>query len=170
MTALRMLLMVILQAFILRDVTPFGEWTRPEWALWALLLVPPQASPFLKLLSGFAMGTALDVAMGTYGQHMVAGTALGGALPALHRLFSPREGYEVTDRPTLQDMGSSWLIGFTLSAAVLYHLVLMVVSNWYWHLLPSAILPSLTSAAFTTMCCVVLHMMVYSPDRRNPTH
>ena len=77
MIVLRLLLLVFLQAFLLRDVSPLGEWTRPEWTLWALLLIPPQASSFLKLGLGFAMGLALDIAIGSYGQHMVAGTAKG---------------------------------------------------------------------------------------------
>lgn len=166
MMVLRMLLLVFLQAFFLRDVSPLGEWTRPEWTLWALLLISPQANSFLKLTLGFAMGVALDIALGSYGQHMVAGTVLGGLLPSLHRLFAPREGYEISDHPILRDMGSSWLVGLTFSAALAYHLTLMLVSNWYWHLIPGALLPTLTSAAFTTLCCLVLHLMVYAPDRR----
>ena len=166
MMVLRILLLVLLQAFFLRDVSPLGEWTRPEWTLWALLLIPLQANSFLKLILGFAMGVGLDIATGSYGQHMVAGTILGGLLPSLHRLFAPREGYEISDQPILRDMGSSWLVGLTFCAALIYHLSLMVVSNWYWHLIPSALLSTLTSAAFTTLCCLVLHMMVYAPDRR----
>lgn len=169
MTLLRLVLMIVLQALILRDVTPLGQWTQPEWALWALLLIPPQASPFIKLIAGFGMGLGLDLAMGTYGQHMVAGTILGGLLPSLHRLMAPREGYEVSDRPTLKDMGSSWLLGFTLLSALIYHLALMVVTEWYWHLFPKALFPAITSAAFTTLCCLMTHLMVYSPERRKAT-
>ena len=166
MMAIRIILLVVLQALLLRDVAPFGEWTRPEWTLWALLLIPPQSGPFTKLLAGFGMGLLLDVTLGTYGQHMVAGTMLGGMLPGLHRLLAPREGYEVTDKPTLRDMGSGWVIGLTLLSALLYQITLMVVEQWYWHLFPSAFLPTMTSAVFTTFCCLVLHMLVYSPDRR----
>ena len=166
MMVFRILLMVALQALVLRDVSPFGEWTRPEWALWALLLVPPQTGPFNKLISGFGMGLALDIALGTYGQHMVAGTVLGGALPTIHRLLAPREGYEVTDRPILRDMGSGWLLGFLLTSALVYHLTLMLVVEWYWHLFASALFPTITSACFTAACCMVLHMAVYSPERR----
>ncbi len=166
MMVLRILLLVALQALLLRDISPLGEWTQPQLALWALLLIPPQSGAFVKLLGGFAMGVFLDIALGTYGQHMLAGTMLGGLMPALHNLFAPREGYEVTDRPILRDMGSSWLLGFTLASALVYHLVLMVVTEWYWHLMPAAILPTLTSACFTTVCCMVTHMIVYSPERR----
>ena len=166
MIVLRILLLVSLQAFFLRDVSPLGEWTRPEWTLWALLLIPPKANSFVKLILGFTMGVALDIATGSYGQHMVAGTVLGGFLPSLHRLFAPREGYEISDQPILRDMGSSWLFGLTFCAALTYHLTLMLVTNWYWHLMPGALMPTLTSAAFTTLCCLVLHLMVFAPDRR----
>ena len=166
MMVLRIILLVALQALLLRDVAPFGEWTRPQWALWALLLVPLQASPFLKLIAGFAMGTALDIALGTYGQHMVAGTLLGGFLPTIQQALAPREGYEVTDQPTLRDLGASWLVGYLLISSLVYHLALLVVANWYWHLMAGALLPSLTSALFTTLCCMLLHMMVYAPERR----
>jgi hypothetical protein len=166
MTVLRIILLVVLQALMLRDVAPFGEWTQPQWALWALLLIPPHSGPFGKLIAGFAMGLGLDLAMGSYGQHMVAGTLLGGVLPTLHRLLAPREGYEVTHQPTLRDMGSTWMLGYLFLSALIYHLALMVVSHWYWHLIPSAFLPALTSAMFTTLCCLMLHMMVYAPERR----
>lgn len=166
MMVFRLALMVLLQALILKDVAPFGDWTRPQWSLWALLLIPPQVNPFLKLLAGFGMGLGLDLAMGTYGQHMVAGTILGGFLPSLHRLMSPREGYEVSDRPTLRDLGSRWLLPFTFFAALVYHLSLMVVQEWYWNLMTGALFPAITSAFFTTTCCVIAHMVVYSPDRR----
>ena len=66
MMVLRILLLVLLQAFFLRDVSPLGEWTRPEWTLWALLLIPPQANSFLKLILGFAMGVGLDIATGSF--------------------------------------------------------------------------------------------------------
>jgi len=166
MMLLRIILLVALQALLLRDVAPLGDWTRPQWALWALLLVPLQASPFVKLMAGFAMGTALDIALGTYGQHMVAGTLLGGLLPTIHQALAPREGYEVTDHPTLRDLGASWLTGFLLLSSLVYHLALLVVSQWYWHLMVGALLTTLTSALFTTLCCLLLHMMVYAPERR----
>ena len=166
MTVLRIILLVVLQALLLRDVAPLGEWTRPQWALWALLLIPPQSGPFGKLLAGFAMGLGLDIAMGTYGQHMVAGTLLGGLLPTLHRVLAPREGYEVTDRPILRDMGSPWMMAYLFLSALVYHLTLLVVSQWYWHSIPSAFLPALTSAIFTALCCLILHLMVYAPERR----
>lgn len=166
MMVLRILIMVLLQALLLRNVAPLGQWTSPEWALWALLLVPFQTGPFTKLLLGFLYGTCMDIALGTYGQHMVTGTLLGGMLPTLHRLLAPREGYEVTDRPILRDMGPTWLLSLLLLASVIYHLALLVVSQWYGHLIVQSFMPALTSAGFTTLCCMMLHMMVYPPERR----
>jgi hypothetical protein len=165
MIVLRLVLLVALQAFILGEVAPFGNWSEPQWALWALLMVPPQLGPFLKLLAGFGMGVALDMALGTYGHHMVAGTVLGGALPTLHGLSAPRDGYEVTSQPVIKDLGVSWVFGVTFSSALLYHLTLMVVDTWHAHLLGQAIGPTLTSACWTTFCCMLLHLLVISPGR-----
>ena len=165
MIGARLLLLVLLHAFLLEAVAPFGVWTDPQWTLWALLMVPPQWSPFGKLGLAFAMGVGLDIALGTYGHHMVAGTLLGGALPFLHRLLAPREGYDVNQRPILRDAGTQWVLTLTLLSAILYHLTLMVVDTWHSHLLASAILPSLTSACWTTLCCMLLHLLVTSPGR-----
>ena len=168
MNGLRLVLLVALQALFLGEVAPFGEWSRPQWALWALLMLPPQLGPFTKLLAGFSMGLGLDIALGSYGHHMVAGTILGGALPTIHSLFSPRDGYEVTNKPTVRDLGTQWVIGVTLSAALLYHLALTLVDTWHAHLLGAAIWPALTSAVWTTFCCLLMHLLVIPPGRKNP--
>ena len=104
------------------------------------------------------LGLGLDLALGTYGHHMVAGTVLGGFLPSLHRLLAPREGYEVTQRPTLgprHQLGP----GFHLPRRLVFHLTLAVVDTWHAHLLPAALLPAVTSAGWTTVCCLLLHLL-----------
>lgn len=159
MNVLRMVLLIGLQALLLIEVAPFGEWTRPQWALWALFMLPPQLGPFTKLAAGFGLGLGLDLALGTYGHHMVAGTVLGGFLPSLHRLLAPREGYEVTQRPTLRDLGTNWVLASTFLGALVFHLTLAVVDTWHAHLLPAALLPAVTSAGWTTICCLLLHLL-----------
>lgn len=164
MNALRLVLMVALHAALLADIAPFGVWSRPQWALWALFMLPPQLGAFAKLLAGFGLGLGLDIAMGTYGHHMVAGTVLGGILPALHQLLSPREGYDVTQRPTLRDLGTNWVLATTFLGALVFHLTLALVDTWHAHLIPGALLPAVTSAAWTTVCCLLLHLLA-APSR-----
>ena len=166
MTLARLALMVVLQAVLLEAVAPFGEWTRPQWALWALFMLPPQAGAFTKLGAGFLMGLGLDLMMGTYGHHMVAGTVLGGALPGLHRILAPRDGYEVTQKPTLRDLGLQWVLVLSLLGAAVFHLALMVVDTWHAHLMLGALLPALTSAVWTACCLLLLHLLVVPPGRK----
>ena len=127
MTLARLALMVVLQAVLL-GLSLFGEWTRPQWVLWALFMLL-QAGAFTKLGAGFLMGLGLDLMMGTYGHHMVAGTVLGGALPGLHRILAPRDGYEVTQKPTLRDLGLQWVLALSILGSLLFHLALMVVDT-----------------------------------------
>ena len=65
MTLARLALMVVLQAILLESVAPFGEWTRPQWALWALFMVPPQAGAFTKLGAPLPINTWQEVAPNT---------------------------------------------------------------------------------------------------------
>ena len=164
MSALRLFVLVMLQALLLSDVAPFGDWTRPQWALWGLFMLPLNTSPFIQLFAGFLLGLGLDVTMGTYGHHMIAGTALGGCLPTLHQLMSPREGYEMTTRPTLRDMGAGWVIATTFLGALVFHVALAIVDQWQASLIARAIAPAITSALWTTLCCLLLHLLV-APSR-----
>ena len=168
MNVLRLLFIMALHGLFLIEVSPFGEWTRPQWALWALFMLPPQWGPFPKLLAGFGLGLGLDLMLGTYGHHMVAGTVLGGALPGIHRLFSPREGYDVNIRPTLRDLGSTWVMATTFMGALVFHLTLAMVDTWFARLIGSALLPAITSAMWTTLCCLLLHLLVV-PNRSKPS-
>lgn len=166
MNVVRLIVMVVLQAVLLEAVSPFGEWTQPQWALWALFMLPPQSERFTKLGFGFLLGLGLDLMMGTYGHHMVAGTVLGGVLPGLHQLLSPREGYEVTQKPTLRDLGLQWVLALSFLGSLLFHLALMVVDTWHAHLMLGTLMPALTSAIWTTCCCLLLHLLVVPPGRK----
>ena len=100
--------------------------------------------------------------MGTYGHHMVAGTVLGGALPGLHRLLAPRDGYEVTQRPTLRDLGLQWVLALSILGSLLFHLALMVVDTWHAHLMlgpsfPPSRAPSGRPVAVSCSTCWSCH-------------
>ena len=69
MNVVRLIVMVVLQAVLLEAVSPFGEWTQPQWALWALFMLPPQSERFTKLGFGFLLGLGLDLMMGTGAPH-----------------------------------------------------------------------------------------------------
>ena len=72
------------------------------------------------------------------------------AMPAINRLLAPREGYEVTDQPTVSAMGVQWFAIRCLLLLAVHHLWMFGLEAGRWDLIPRAIGKAFTSSILST--------------------
>jgi hypothetical protein len=80
--------------------------------IFGILMLPFNTPRWLMLLIGFAVGWIMDLFTGPPGLHTSACLLLTFLLPSVQKLFSPREGYDVSMKPTVQKMGLAWYLTF----------------------------------------------------------
>ena len=166
MNALRILFWVLLQAFIVSEMVVFSGHAAPQLHLFSLLLIPIQSSRFVWLFGCAAAGLALDIALGTYGLHMVSGTFLALCMPIIHRAFAPREGYEVSDMGTVYSLGFRWVLSTSFFAAWAYCTAVETISSSQFHLLGASALRGLVGGLTTAVMVAVLQYLIV----RRPKH
>lgn len=121
---IRILFMILLQGLIVNKVQLFDGLILPWVYLFALLMLPFETPKWVALLTAFATGVMMDFFTGPMGLHTCACTVLGFAQPRVQSLLAPREGYEITQKPTIQRMGLSWYATYAGILALIHHTVL----------------------------------------------
>jgi cell shape-determining protein MreD len=167
MTVLRILFWVIFQALIFSGINMFGCEITPQLHLFALLLIPIQVDRFVWLFGCAAAGLALDFCTGTYGLHLLAGVLLGAAIPTIHRAFAPRDGYEVSDRPTVHGLGFRWVLLHTFACSAVYCIAIESIASFQFHLLSASVWRGLLCAVLTTVLVLLLQYLVLRSPKRS---
>lgn len=162
----RILFLVVLQALVVNKLDLFQGMILPLVYIFALLMLPIGIPRWIYLIVGFVVGIMMDAFTNTLGMHTSACTLLGFIIPLMHNLFSPRDGYESNERPTIQDLGLTWYLLFASSLTFLHHTWLFFVEalsfDFFWHTLGKIALSSLATVALM----VLAQYLIFQPDKR----
>lgn len=127
--------------------------------LLGLLLMPLQSSPLLLLVVAAGFGSIVDAATFEGGLFMSSAVLMALATPTINRLLAPREGYEITDQPTLSSMGVQWFAIRCLLLLTIHHLWMFGLEAGRWDLIPRAIAKALTSSFLSTGAFVLILLL-----------
>lgn len=162
----RVLFFVILQALVVNKLDLFQGMILPLVYIFALLMLPIGIPRWIYLIVGFTVGIMMDAFTNTLGMHTSACTFLGFLIPLTHNLFSPRDGYESNERPTVQDLGLTWYLLFVSSLTFLHHMWLFFVEalsfDFFWHTLGKIVLSTIATVALM----VLAQYLIFQPDKR----
>ena len=117
----RFVFLILLQGIILNEVKVWQGFMIPYLYIMAILMLPFKTPGWLLLLIAFACGICIDSFNNTLGLHTSACLVLAFARPFLLKTIAPREGYESTDQPTVQDMGLTWFISYAAILTFVHH-------------------------------------------------
>jgi cell shape-determining protein MreD len=73
------------------------------------------------MLVGFMVGLLMDYFSGPIGLHTSACVFLGFLQPIVQKILAPREGYDLTQRPTVQRMGLAWYVTYAGVLTLAHH-------------------------------------------------
>ena len=118
---IRILFLIFLQVLVVNRMQLFDGLLLPWIYIFGILMLPFETPRWLTLFIAFAVGFILDYFTGPMGLHTSACLVLGYMQPVVQRLLSPREGYEVTQRPTIQRMGLRWYITYAATLTLFHH-------------------------------------------------
>lgn len=162
----RVLLPLVIHVLFFQYAALANGWWYVGFHLLGLLLLPLQASPLLLLVVAAAFGAAVDVASVEGGLFLSSAVCMALATPAVNRLLAPREGYEVTDQPTLASMGVQWFAVRAFLLLLVHHVWQFGLEAGRWDLLPRAMGKAVISSALTTAVFVLVMMLTQSQRRK----
>lgn len=158
----RILFLILLQSVVVSRMLLVDGLILPWIYIFGILMLPFATPRWLVLLISFTVGLIMDYFSGPLGLHTTACVTLGFAQPLVQRFLAPREGYETTQRPTLQRMGLAWYITYAGVLTLIHHGWLFFMeaysfSNFFYQLLHI-----LLSAAATLLLMTIGQYLIYN--------
>lgn len=160
---LRALVLILLQVLVLDHIDLLNGYVVPYLYVLFLLMLPFELPAWALLLIGAATGFTVDLFSNTPGMHMSACTVMSYVRIHLLRVMAPRDGYEFGIRPTITDMGFTWVATQAGVLILVHHLWLFSVELFRWDRIGEVLLRTLLSAIFTLVLCMLAQLLAARP-------
>jgi hypothetical protein len=164
--SIRFFILVFLQVFIMKNIS-LGTYLVPMPYIIFLLVLPMNTPPILVLILAFITGLGIDFFYDSQGIHSSACLVLGFTRKYMLRFLSPREGYEVTMKPTVQSMGINWFLYYTIPMIVIHHLFFFFLEEFGLENTGITFLKVICSTAITLLFVYIFQFLFYRKDGIN---
>jgi len=162
---LQFILLVIVQVLVLNNIQ-FSGYVNPFLYILFVLWLPIEMPKWLVLLLSMAIGLAVDIFSDTLGMHTSASIFLGFCRPYILNVLAPRDGYELNQKPSIQDLGFNWFITYSALCVLVHHVFLFFVEVFRFSEPFSTLGRSLASAFFTLILILITQFFYYNAEGR----
>ncbi len=145
---LRFLFLVLFQALILNHIELNG-YLNPFLYVLFILMLPFQTPDWLVLVLAFTMGISVDMFSDTGGLHAASAVFMAFLRQPVLKLISPRDGYDVVQKPTIQQFGLGWFFSYAGILVFIHHFVLFFMEAFHFTEFFSTLFRVILSSLFT---------------------
>ena len=156
----RFVVVILFQVMVMDNVMING-YMIPYIYLLFILLMPFETPRWIQLLSGFALGLAMDLFTGTLGMHSAATDKATFARPYLLDLLASRDGYDTETFPRIHYYGFFWFLKYTLLIVGIHHLALFYLEVFQLKFFFSTLLRVILSSILSTSTIVLSQYFVF---------
>ncbi len=153
------ILLVLFQTLLLNNIQLSG-YINPYLYVLFILSLPFDVNKYALLFLSFFLGLCIDSFMGTTGMHAAASVWLAFARQGVLRFLKPREGYELTLRPRLQDMGFKWFFTYASLLVLAHHAFLFYLEAFRFNSFFSTAGRMISSWVFTMLLILVAQLFI----------
>lgn len=144
----RFIFLILLQVLILNNIRLSG-YLNPFLYVLFVLMLPFQTPKWLVLLLSFVMGITIDMFSDAGGMHAAASVFMGFLRQPVLRLISPRDGYDPSHRPTVQQFGLNWFFSYAGMLILAHHFFLFYLEIFRFSEFFHTLLRVVLSSVFT---------------------
>ena len=112
-------------------------------------MLPFQTPKWLVLILAFIIGISVDMFSNTGGMHAAASVLMAFLRQPVLKLISPRDGYDIVQRPTIQQFGFGWFFSYVGILVLIHHLCLFYMEAFHFTDFFSTFLRVILSTLFT---------------------
>ena len=156
----RFVVLILFQVLVMDNVMING-YMIPYIYILFILLMPFETPRWVQLLSGFALGLAVDLFSGTPGMHAAACVLAAFARPYLLDLLASRDGYEPETFPRIHYYGLLWFLKYAALIVAIHHLALFYLEVFQLKYFFSTLLRVILSSILSTSTIVLSQYFVF---------
>lgn len=163
---LRFVLLVLLQVVVINNINLANGLIVPFLYPLFILMLPLRTPGWLVLVLSTILGFCIDSFDNTMGLHASACVALAYFRGVVLKVISPREGYDFTQKATIQSMGSNWFMSYSVTLVLIHHVWIFNLENFQFDFFFRTQVRVLLSSAFTLGLVYLSQYMLYQVRER----
>ncbi|KXX68559.1 hypothetical protein [Flammeovirga sp. SJP92] len=126
-----------------------------------LVLLPFGAMNMSILLVAFCMGFVVDIFYDSIGIHTASCVFLAFTRTQIMKWTAPTGGYELSEIPTINQMGFGTFLVFVIPQILLHHITLFMIEAGNMSFMPKAILRGVLSTFATLVIVLAIQYLFY---------
>ena len=153
------------QILIIQNINLTGYLIPLPYVLF-LLSLPFETNKIIVLLLGFLTGIVMDHFYDASGLHASACTLMGFSRYYVLKYISPRDGYDVAVKPTIEDMGNEWYLRYAGTLVLIHHFALFNIEMFRLSAIFSNMARVILSSAITILFIYLIQYIFFRRKER----
>lgn len=161
---IRFVVLVFIQAFLLKNVTVYDLSTPYPYILFVMLL-PFDIPNILLFPLAFLMGISVDAFYDTPGLHAAATVLLALVRVLFISVTVQKDGFDNEPEPTLSNMGFRWFFTYSVILTLVHHFLLFNLEVFRLSELAYTLSRFLMSSVFTVFLMLITGLLFFRKKR-----
>lgn len=161
----RFVMLVLLQVFLLKNITLYNLAT-PYLYILFILLLPFETPNVLLFALSFILGLTIDAFYDTPGLHAAACTLLALVRVLFISITVQKDGFDNEPEPTLSIMGFRWFFTYALILTLFHHFFLFNLEVFRLSEIDYTLVRFLLSTLFTVFLMLVSGLLFFRKKER----
>ncbi|MBC7655314.1 MAG: rod shape-determining protein MreD [Oligoflexus sp.] len=163
--ALRFILLVALQVFLLKNMVIYGL-NVPYLYILFILLLPFETPNWLLFILSFLLGISVDLFTDTLGLHASACIILAFFRTVIIRVTVQDDNYDSDPEPTLAIMGFRWFFFYGLTLTLIHHFFLLNFEVFKFSEITNTLSRVFISSLFTLILIFIAELIFFKKKER----
>ena len=153
---LRFLLLFLIQGLLLVNVDLMDGKAQVFLYVLFIIMLPFRISTIGAMGLAFLMGLAVDMFYDSTGLHASAAVMTAFVRPYYIRAFTPRDDYDVNDRPSISRMGFTWFLKFSAVLIFVHCLWLFMLEAFTFDRFFDTLFRVMSTASITLLVSIIV--------------
>lgn len=157
--------LLLLQVLVIDNIR-LGFYVHPYVYVLFILLLPFNIPNWQLLMLGFVSGFAIDLFNGTPGLNAAATVFMAFVRPFVINSMTRRKEINPNDEPSINNMGTSWFIVYSLILLSVHNLSLFILEAFSLKLLGTVITQTLMSVLSSLLLIVIILLLFKKSNKK----
>ncbi len=159
------ILIVLIQGLVVNNIQ-LNEYFNPMVYPIMILMLPFELNAIVTMAVALFLGLSVDAFSNTFGLHASSALFIGYLRPTIIRYIKPKEGYDTSLLPSIQDMGAVWFLAYGSVMIFLHHLWFFSFEILRFDLFFLILGKAFLSFIFSLALVILFQYIFYKPSKQ----
>lgn len=164
LNTLRFIGLILLQVLVIDNIR-LGFYIHPYVYVLFIFLLPFNIQKWQLLILGFFTGLTIDLFNGTPGLNAAATVFMAFIRPYVINSMTRRKDINANDEPSLNNMGISWFIVYTIILLTSHNFILFILEAFSFKLLGTIFIQTLLSV-FSSLMLIFIILLLFKKSNK----